>query len=125
MGVQGKKPPDRGLESSKSTVTRELETRTRASTDDDKYLSDRFSGLRIINPLISSVVMEKRMEGRKMVKISQIPTKIQGNSDINGDWVTVGVVVQKLPPKKSSNVRMIKLCVQGTLSNMDTLRGTK
>jgi len=39
--------------------------------------------------------------------ISQIPTKIKGNNDIDGDWVTIGVIVQKLPPKKSSNVRII------------------
>ena len=100
---------DGNLGSSTKKAAEELVTRTRAATDDDKYLSDKFSGLRIINPVISSVVMEKRMEGRKMVKISQIPTKIKGNNDIDGDWVTIGVVVQKLPPKKSSNVRIINL----------------
>lgn len=83
--------------------TEGLVTRTKKLTDDDKFLSEKYSGLRIINPLVSSVVMERRMEGRKMVKVSQIPTKIKGKDDIDGDWVTVGVVVQKLPPKKSSN----------------------
>lgn len=93
--------------STNNTVAKQLETRTRTSTNDDNnYLSEKFSGLRIVNPLISSVVMEKRMEGRKMVKISQIPTKIKGNNDIDGDWVTIGVLVQKLPPKTSSNVRI-------------------
>jgi len=92
-----------GLGSSSHKEADELVTRTRAVTDNDKFFSDKFSGLRIVNPLISSVVMEKRMEGRKMVKISQIPAKIKGNSDIDGDWVTIGVIVQKLPPKQSSN----------------------
>ncbi|XP_022806927.1 protein MCM10 homolog [Stylophora pistillata] len=81
----------------------ETESRTRKTTDDNKFSQDRFSSLRIINPLISSVVMEKRMEGRRMVKISQISTKIKGNNDFDGDWVTIGVIVQKMPPKKSSN----------------------
>ena len=84
----------------------EPEIRASKADDDENFSKDRFSSLRIINPLISSVVMEKRMEGRRMIMISQIPTKIKGNNDIDGDWVTIGVIVQKLPPKKSSNVRM-------------------
>lgn len=84
-------------------VREELVTR-KTTPDDDKILSEKYSGLRILNPLISSMVMEKRMEGRKMVKISQIPLKIKGKGDIDGDWVTIGVIVLKLPPKKSSNV---------------------
>ena len=84
----------------------EPEIRASKADDDENFSKDRFSSLRIINPLISSVVMEKRMEGRRMVTISQIPTKIKGNNDIDGDWVTIGVIVQKLPPKKSSNVRI-------------------
>ncbi|KAM7439404.1 minichromosome maintenance-related protein [Porites harrisoni] len=104
LDQKGKRLSNRSLGSSNNTVAKQLETRTRTSTNDDNnYLSEKFSGLRIVNPLISSVVMEKRMEGRKMVKISQIPTKIKGNNDIDGDWVTIGVLVQKLPPKTSSN----------------------
>lgn len=76
----------------------------KTTPDDGKILSEKYSGLRILSPLISSVVMEKRMEGRKMVKISQIPLKIKGKGDIDGDWVTIGVIVLKLSPKKSSNV---------------------
>lgn len=109
LNQKGKRFSNRSLGSANNTVAKQLETRTRTrkSTDDDNnYLSEKFSGLRILNPLISSVVMERRMEGRKMVKISQIPTKIKGNNDIDGDWVTIGVLVQKLPPKTSANVRM-------------------
>lgn len=86
LDQKGKRLSNRSLGSSNNTVAKQLETRTRTSTNDDNnYLSEKFSGLRIVNPLISSVVMEKRMEGRKMVKISQIPTKIKGNNDIDGD----------------------------------------
>jgi hypothetical protein len=38
------------------------------------------------------------MEGRKMIKISSIQSKIS-NNDIEGDWVTMGVLIQKLPRK--------------------------
>jgi len=103
LGPRGKKSStDGSLEAATKKTVTEAETRT-TTHDDENFSKDRFSSLRIINPLISSVVMEKRMEGRRMVMISQIPTKIKGNNDIDGDWVTIGVIVQKLPPKTSSN----------------------
>ena len=107
LTVQDENPNNGKLATGKKKAAVETETRAGKSTDDENFSCDRFSSLRIINPLISSVVMEKRMEGRRMVKISQISTKIKGNNDIDGDWVTIGVIVQKMPPKKSSNVSSI------------------
>lgn len=107
MCPRGLNPTDANVKPLNKKYVPEPETRASKADDDENFSKDRFSSLRIINPLISSVVMEKRMEGRRMVMISQIPTKIKGNNDIDGDWVTIGVIVQKLPPKKSSNVRII------------------
>jgi minichromosome maintenance protein 10 len=106
LGPRGKTSTNGNLGTSNKKTVTEAETRARTDDDDKNFSKDRFSSLRIINPLISSVVMENRMEGRRMVNVSQIPTKIKGNNDIDGDWVTIGVIVQKLPPKKSSNVRI-------------------
>ena len=107
LTAQNENPNNGKLATEKKKAAVETETRTGKSTDDENFSCDRFSSLRIINPLISSVVIEKRMEGRRMVKISQISTKIKGNNDIDGDWVTIGVIVQKMPPKKSSNVSSV------------------
>ena len=52
----------------------------------------------IRNPLVSSDQMKKRMEGRKMVRIRSLSSKVK-NGDMEGDWVTIGVVVDKLPPR--------------------------
>lgn len=54
------------------------------------------------NPLVSSVEMQERMTGRKMVSMSSIQKYIIGG-DIEGDWVTIGVIVSK-DIKKSSKV---------------------
>ena len=43
-----------------------------------------------------------------MVRIPKIGTHLKGG-DIEGDWVTMGVVVDKLPPKDSSKGE--KFCV--------------
>ena len=54
------------------------------------------------NPLVSSELMQKRMQGRKMIKIPNILSRVRGSDDITGDWVTMGVVVDKLPPRDSA-----------------------
>ena len=43
------------------------------------------------------------MEGRRFIKMHSIPRNIV-NNEIGGDWVTVGVLVNKLPPKTAANV---------------------
>ena len=56
------------------------------------------------NPLISSQLMHERMKGRKMIHIPQIYHKIK-DGDIEGDWVTIGVIIHKLPPRDTAKVR--------------------
>ena len=57
------------------------------------------------NPLVSSELMRKRMGGRKMIRIPQIHSNIKKEDcDISGDWVTGGVIVNKLPPKETVKV---------------------
>lgn len=55
------------------------------------------------NPLVSFDVMEKRLQGRRLIKMSFMKNFMQ-KGDIEGDWVTIGVVVKKVPPKTSKNV---------------------
>jgi minichromosome maintenance protein 10 len=70
-------------------------------TNDTSYDTDPYSGLRIKDPLVSSVKMRERMNGRRMIKIPQIVSNVR-NGDIEGDWVTIGTIVYKLPPKDTS-----------------------
>ena len=46
------------------------------------------------NPFLSKSEMDERMEGRKMVKVLRIVAKVK-DGDIEGDWVTIGVIVDK------------------------------
>ena len=105
LGPKENKPGSKSLgQTNKRAPERLVHSREQSSNEDKDVTKETFSALRIVKPLISSVAMEKKMEGRRFVKVSQIPSKIKGQ-DIEGDWVTIGVMVQKLPPKKSSNVR--------------------
>ena len=48
--------------------------------------------------------MSELMSGRKMVKMSLIKSQInKTTNDVDGDWVTIGVVIQKVAPKISKN----------------------
>ena len=68
----------------------------------EKYLTLSLL-LNFRKPLISSFGMKSKMEGRTMVKMSRLHLKT-GTSALSGDWVTIGVLVQKLDPKTSANV---------------------
>ncbi|CAC5409455.1 MCM10 [Mytilus coruscus] len=66
--------------------------------NDDPSLIDPFSGIRIINPKISSLEMKTRMRDRKLVKISKIDRRVSEHDN----WVTIGVIVSKTDPRQSA-----------------------
>lgn len=55
---------------------------------------DPVFGLRIVNPLISSVVLKERMIGRDPVQFNQLSRYIQMGKS-NNDWVLAGVIANK------------------------------
>uniref|UniRef100_A0A8D0C088 Protein MCM10 homolog n=1 Tax=Salvator merianae TaxID=96440 RepID=A0A8D0C088_SALMN len=62
-----------------------------------------FSGLRIRKPRVSSVEMERKMTGRKFIRLSQIQDKLASINLEETDWVTFGVIIKKVTPQSSSN----------------------
>eukprot|EP00731_Ephydatia_muelleri_P003820 Em0001g3820a len=83
-------------------------------------VTEKYSGLRIKNPLISSDQMKLRMDGRKMVRIGSIGSKLKGG-DVEGDWVTIGVLVDKLPPKDSAKGDKFSVWKLSDLSSQKSL----
>ncbi|GFY37134.1 protein MCM10 homolog [Trichonephila inaurata madagascariensis] len=84
----------------------------------DNSFKDSYSGIRIINPLVSFSTLQQRMEGRRMIKMSFIQNFIK-KGDIEGDWVTIGVVIQKIPPKKSANGKMYSIWKMSDLHDVE------
>ncbi|XP_064475902.1 protein MCM10 homolog [Ornithodoros turicata] len=68
---------------------------------DNSGVRDLYSGIRIIKPVVPADVMEARMSGRKMVKLSLLSSFVKNK--ITEDWVTIGVLVNKTAPKTSKN----------------------
>ncbi|XP_030380506.1 protein MCM10 homolog [Scaptodrosophila lebanonensis] len=62
--------------------------------------TDPVFGLRMINPLISSSLLQERMSGRKAVPFSGVPFHIE-RGDLSKDWVIAGVLVSKQPVRNT------------------------
>ncbi|KAA0191811.1 hypothetical protein HAZT_HAZT010278 [Hyalella azteca] len=63
-----------------------------------------YSGIFVVSPQVSASQMQERMEGRRFVSFSTIPLQMRGG-EIEGDWVTIAVLVAKTPPKTSQKDR--------------------
>ncbi|XP_048358208.1 protein MCM10 homolog isoform X2 [Sphaerodactylus townsendi] len=64
---------------------------------------ETFSGLRIRKRRVSSAEMEKKMAGRRFIRLSQLQDKLSSGNLEEMDWVTFGVIIKKVTPQSSSN----------------------
>ena len=53
------------------------------------------------DPRVSSARLHAMMEGRRLIRLSVIHQKTR-SIEVDGDWVTMGVIVSKTDPKVSS-----------------------
>ncbi|XP_075064755.1 protein MCM10 homolog [Mixophyes fleayi] len=81
---------------------------------------EKFSGLRIRNPRVSSTEMDKKMNGRKLIRLVQLQNKIATEKLEDQDWVTFGVVVKKITPQSSNNGKTFSIWRLNDLKNLDT-----
>ncbi|XP_062522782.1 protein MCM10 homolog [Corticium candelabrum] len=69
--------------------------------DESDVVTEFYSGLRLKNPLISPSAMREKMDGRQMVKLSRVAEGTLPSIVKDKDWVTIGVIINKLPPKET------------------------
>ncbi|XP_048466371.1 protein MCM10 homolog isoform X2 [Rhincodon typus] len=75
----------------------------RPGTSNSDIAVDKFSGLRLRNPIVSSTEMERKMHGRKLIRVSQLRSKLANEKLEDTDWVTFAVIVKKITPQSSNN----------------------
>lgn len=85
---------------SKSPDKRKPITRSQKLPEKFDVFIDPVFGLRIVNPLISSAVLQERMMGRDAVQFSQLNNYLQRRTS-DKDWVLAGVLVSKSAVKTS------------------------
>ncbi|XP_056429322.1 protein MCM10 homolog isoform X2 [Hyla sarda] len=81
---------------------------------------EKFSGLRLRKPRVSSSEMERKMGGRKLIKLFQLKNKIATEKLEDQDWVTFGVIVKKMTPQSSNNGKTFSIWRLNDLKNLDT-----
>ncbi|KAJ7329527.1 hypothetical protein JRQ81_015701 [Phrynocephalus forsythii] len=64
---------------------------------------EKYSGLRLRKPRVSSAEMERKMTGRKFIRLSLLKDKMASTNLEETDWVTFGVILKKVTPQSSNN----------------------
>ncbi|KAM8820160.1 protein MCM10 homolog [Eudromia elegans] len=82
---------------------------TCSSTAAQPVSVETFSGLRLRKPRVSSTEMDRKMANRKLIRLSQIKSKIGAENLEETDWVTFGVIVRKVTPQSSNNGRTFSI----------------
>uniref|UniRef100_A0A8C3TCI4 Protein MCM10 homolog n=1 Tax=Chelydra serpentina TaxID=8475 RepID=A0A8C3TCI4_CHESE len=114
---QNKSPPPRPITSSsfqplRSTpgnrpkmATRDRTPQVQGSSNvtDQPVSVETFSGLRLRKPRVSSVEIDRKMAGRKLIRLSQLQGKLARGNLEETDWVTFGVIIKKITPQSSNN----------------------
>ncbi|XP_053575729.1 protein MCM10 homolog isoform X2 [Bombina bombina] len=80
---------------------------------------ERFSGLRIRKPRVSSTEMERKMSGRKLIRLSLLQSKLATEKLEDQDWVTFGVVVKKMTPQSNNNGKTFSIWRLNDLKDFD------
>ncbi|KAM4039180.1 protein MCM10 homolog [Anomaloglossus baeobatrachus] len=81
---------------------------------------EKFSGLRLRKPRVSSSEMERKMGGRKLIRLFQLKNKIATEKLEDEDWVTFGVILKKMTPQSSNNGKTFSIWRLNDLKNLDT-----
>ncbi|KAH8334290.1 hypothetical protein KR059_008614 [Drosophila kikkawai] len=82
------------------TAAAAVASSSQSSAPASAVYTDPVFGLRMINPLISSSLLQERMAGRKSVPFAGVAFHIE-RGDLAKDWVIAGALVSKSPVKNT------------------------
>ncbi|XP_060936301.1 protein MCM10 homolog [Limanda limanda] len=80
---------------------------------------EKYSGLRLRKPRVSSIDMDRRMGDRRLIRLSQVPDCLAREKLEDSDWVTFGVLVHKATPQSSSSGKTFSIWKLNDLHNLD------
>uniref|UniRef100_A0A8C1WMN0 Minichromosome maintenance 10 replication initiation factor n=1 Tax=Cyprinus carpio TaxID=7962 RepID=A0A8C1WMN0_CYPCA len=80
---------------------------------------EKFSGLRLRNPRLSSIDIEQKMASRRLIKLSQLPDRLARDNLEDSDWVTFAVVINKITPQSKSNGKTFSIWKLNDLHNLE------
>lgn len=80
---------------------------------------EKYSGLRLRKPRVSSSEMDRKMADRRLIRLSQVPERLIREKLEESDWVTFAVVVSKATPQSSSSGKTFSIWKLNDLHNLE------
>ncbi|XP_026065176.1 protein MCM10 homolog [Carassius auratus] len=80
---------------------------------------EKFSGLRLRKPRLSSIDIEQKMANRRLIKLSQLPDRLARDNLENSDWVTFAVLINKITPQSKNNGKTFSIWKLNDLHNLE------
>ncbi|XP_054480640.1 protein MCM10 homolog isoform X2 [Anoplopoma fimbria] len=80
---------------------------------------EKYSGLRLRKPRVSSCEMDRKMADRRLIRLSQVPERLTREKLEDCDWVTFAVLVNKVTPQSNSSGKTFSIWKLNDLHNLE------
>uniref|UniRef100_A0A8C2ZLF7 Protein MCM10 homolog n=1 Tax=Cyclopterus lumpus TaxID=8103 RepID=A0A8C2ZLF7_CYCLU len=80
---------------------------------------EKYSGLRLRKPRVSSCEMDRKMADRRRIRLSEVPERLAQEKLEDCDWVTFAVLVNKVTPQSNSSGKTFSIWKLNDLHNLD------
>ncbi|XP_062339030.1 protein MCM10 homolog isoform X2 [Osmerus eperlanus] len=80
---------------------------------------EKYSGLRLRRPRVSSTEMDRKMADRRLIRLSQLPERVGREKLEESDWVTFAVLVNKATPQSNSSGKTFSIWKLTDLHNLE------
>ncbi|XP_026887887.2 protein MCM10 homolog [Electrophorus electricus] len=80
---------------------------------------EKFSGLRLRRPRLSSVEIEHKMANRRLIRLSHLPERLVRENLEESDWVTFAVVIKKVTTQSKNNGKTFSIWKLNDLHNLE------
>ncbi|XP_030576225.1 protein MCM10 homolog [Archocentrus centrarchus] len=80
---------------------------------------EKYSGLRLRKPRVSSSEMDRKMADRRLIRLSQVPERMAQEKLEDSDWVTFAVLVSKATPQSNSSGKTFSIWKLSDLHNLE------
>ncbi|XP_068442871.1 protein MCM10 homolog isoform X2 [Clinocottus analis] len=80
---------------------------------------EKYSGLRLRKPRVSSSEMDRKMADRRRIRLSDVPERLAREKLEDSDWVTFAVLVNKYTPQSNSSGKTFSIWKLNDLHNLE------
>ncbi|XP_030004334.1 protein MCM10 homolog [Sphaeramia orbicularis] len=80
---------------------------------------EKYSRLRLRKPRVSSIEMDHKMGGRRLIRLSELPERLAREKLEDSDWVTFAVLINKATPQSNSSGKTFSIWKLNDLHNLE------